>query len=644
MKLNIRHILSWMIISAIPALMHSLVAQPWSPGFTAVSTTGCAPFTVTIIDQSNAPFDEVRTYNFTYIDENNRGSDTNDTVFTYVNPGQYKIIQTVANAIPRTDTLTITVLDPQAPDFLIAICNPQSVSVFPMASQYNGLFVEWGQAGQSDQFASNAFATYSYGASGTYNLSIKGLADPAAGPMSDANEHCLVVNRNITLTDQPANASLGDVRVIQSDDAEGIIEVAYTKSPDALFIIEVAQNGTGNFTIVDTLLNNEVNGMYRMENLNTLDNFYCFRISVADPCNNTLQAFNTVCSVQLEGQSDNEENILNWNTAMPGVQSYEIYRDGILAGTRGPGTTTFTDNDVVCGINYCYQIVAVGTQGVSSFSNTFCLRTTSGAAPPPVENISASVAGNTIVLNWPSPIPSADLVFSIFRRTAQSGFSPYGQSENLIFEDAGQNPGTLRYFYRISYTDLCGNASGVGIIASPVLLRAFQDGRLEWSSYEGWSQGLLLYEVEIYDVQGNYLESIEVGQNLNWQALQEDFTNQELLIRIAVVPVDNALPTVFSNFVRLRFEPQIQFPNAFTPNGDGLNDIFIYESKFIAEIDFRVFSRWGELLFQTDLPGEGWDGNIQGRPAPSGTYIFSAEWVDEAGRKFFRRGEITLIR
>jgi gliding motility-associated-like protein len=633
-----------MIFTAWPAMIHSLYAQPWSPGFTAVSAVGCAPFTVQVIDQSNAPDSLVRNYNFTYIDENNQGSITNDTVFTYVNPGEYRIIQTVANAIPRTDTLVITVLEPQPPDFLVAICDLQSVSVFPIDSQYNGLYVDWGQAGQSAQFASNAFGSHNYGATGTYNISIKGLADPLTGPTSAANENCMVADRSISLTNQPANASLDDLRVMQSDDIEGIIEVAFTKSPDALFVIEFSQNGTGNYTVIDTLLTNDGNGLFRMENLNTIENFYCFRISLADPCTNTLQAFNTVCSVQLEGQSDNQVNQLVWNTSISGLQRFEIYRDGNLLSTLNPGSLNFTDSDVICGINYCYEVVAIGASGASSFSNIFCLRTSAGAAPPPIENISASVDGNSIVLNWPSPIPMADLVFRIFRRTAQSGFSPYGQAENLFFEDAGQNPGSLRYFYRISYTDLCGNESGAGIIASPVLLRVFQDGRLEWSAYEGWLQGVLSYEIEIYDAAGNYLESVEVGQNLSWQALEENFANQELLMRIVAVPADNTLALVYSNFVRLRFEPQIQFPNAFTPNGDGLNDIFIYESKFIDEIDFRVFSRWGELLFQTDLPGEGWDGNIRGRPAPSGTYIFSATWIDEAGRKFFRKGEITLIR
>lgn len=633
-----------MIFTAWPAMIHSLVAQPWSPGFTAVSTVGCAPFTVQVIDQSNAPDFLVRTYNYTYVDENNRGSDTNDTVFTYMNPGRYKIIQTVAEAIPRTDTLVITVLEPQAPDFLVAICDPQSVSVFPIESQYNGLYVDWGQARQSAQFASNAFGSHNYGVTGTFNLSVKGLADPLTGPLSPANENCLVAVRPITLTDQPANASLGDLRVMQSDDTEGIIEVAFSKSPDALFVIEVSPNGIGNYSITDTLLTNDSDGVYRMENLNTLDNFYCFRISAVNPCNNTIQRFNTICSVQLTGQSDNEENELTWNTAFPGVQSYEVYRDGNLLGSLGPGNVNFTDREVVCGMNYCYQVVATGAMGISSFSNTFCLRTSSGSAPPVIDNISASVDGRSIVLNWSSPIPSSDIEFRVFRRTAQSGFAPYGQSVNPFFEDAGQNPGALRYFYRISYTDLCGNDSGVGIIASPVLLRAFQDGRLEWSAYEGWSEGIMSYQVEIYDVVGNFLESVDVGSDLQWRAFSEDFINQELRLRIMAIPVDQSLPPVFSNFVNLRFEPQIQFPNAFSPNGDGLNDVFIYESKFIEEVDFRVFSRWGELLFQTDVPGVGWDGNIRGRPAPTGTYIFSATWVDEVGRQFFRKGEITLIR
>jgi len=72
----------------------------------------------------------------------------------------------------------------------------------------------------------------------------------------------------------------------------------------------------------------------------------------------------------------------------------------------------------------------------------------------------------------------------------------------------------------------------------------------------------------------------------------------------------------------------MQVPNAFTPDDDLLNDDFkpvlgeILPSKYL----LQVFNRWGEIVFETNNPGEGWDGTRLGNPAPRGTYIYKLEF------------------
>ncbi len=91
--------------------------------------------------------------------------------------------------------------------------------------------------------------------------------------------------------------------------------------------------------------------------------------------------------------------------------------------------------------------------------------------------------------------------------------------------------------------------------------------------------------------------------------------------------------------------PEIYVPSGFSPNGNGLNDqlralpIGIKEFRY-----FRVFNRWGQLIFQTKDPGKGWDGTINGTPQPIGTYIWMAEAVDYLGKPLFRKGTVTIIR
>ncbi|WP_255492086.1 PKD domain-containing protein [Chitinophaga sp. Cy-1792] len=91
--------------------------------------------------------------------------------------------------------------------------------------------------------------------------------------------------------------------------------------------------------------------------------------------------------------------------------------------------------------------------------------------------------------------------------------------------------------------------------------------------------------------------------------------------------------------------PEFYVPNAFTPNNDGRNDVFRAIAPGVQHLDFFcVWNRWGQLVFKsTDLPG-GWDGTVRGQPAPADTYVWMVEGVDYLGRRFSRKGTVTLIR
>ena len=86
------------------------------------------------------------------------------------------------------------------------------------------------------------------------------------------------------------------------------------------------------------------------------------------------------------------------------------------------------------------------------------------------------------------------------------------------------------------------------------------------------------------------------------------------------------------------------FPNAFSPDGDGMNDIFNFESRYITAVNMKIYNRWGELVYQTSEIDKGWDGTINGKPAPLGTYIHHTELTDDMGITFVKTGEIVLIR
>ncbi|HEX6914906.1 MAG TPA: gliding motility-associated C-terminal domain-containing protein, partial [Chitinophagaceae bacterium] len=91
--------------------------------------------------------------------------------------------------------------------------------------------------------------------------------------------------------------------------------------------------------------------------------------------------------------------------------------------------------------------------------------------------------------------------------------------------------------------------------------------------------------------------------------------------------------------------PDIFIPTAFTPNGDGRNEIAMPVLVGMKQLNyFRIYNRWGQMVYSTSEPGKGWDGTFGGKAQPSGTYVFAAQAEDYTGKSVFRKGTVVLIR
>lgn len=97
--------------------------------------------------------------------------------------------------------------------------------------------------------------------------------------------------------------------------------------------------------------------------------------------------------------------------------------------------------------------------------------------------------------------------------------------------------------------------------------------------------------------------------------------------------------------VRFMSGPEIYIPNAFTPNGDGVNDMFRPMPVGFTKMEyFRIYNRWGEEIFSSVQYMKGWDGRKKGSPATADTYIWIVGGININGQKVEKRGTVTLIR
>ena len=108
-----------------------------------------------------------------------------------------------------------------------------------------------------------------------------------------------------------------------------------------------------------------------------------------------------------------------------------------------------------------------------------------------------------------------------------------------------------------------------------------------------------------------------------------------------------------SNIICLDNCPFYELPNAFTPNGDGENDKFTPRKmriRFISRVEFKVYNRWGGLVFETNKPSLDWNGqNLSGAELAEGTYfytclVFEKRLTGEVLNPKILRGYIELVR
>jgi gliding motility-associated-like protein len=120
-----------------------------------------------------------------------------------------------------------------------------------------------------------------------------------------------------------------------------------------------------------------------------------------------------------------------------------------------------------------------------------------------------------------------------------------------------------------------------------------------------------------------------------------DSVRYTLLVSDSVGCTDNA-----SVLVKIfRTNPRVFVPTAFSPNGDGKNEIVAPIAVGLSKLDyFRIYNRWGQLVFSTTINGKGWDGKIAGKEQGTSTYVWIVKGTDYTGKAVFEKGTVTLVR
>ena len=175
------------------------------------------------------------------------------------------------------------------------------------------------------------------------------------------------------------------------------------------------------------------------------------------------------------------------------------------------------------------------------------------------------------------------------------------------------------------------NCDSTGRTASDLIINL-----LRWTNPKNFCDGsddTRRYEIFYANTEGGTFSKIQTITNINdTTLLHQNPITKAVAGCYYVVAIDSvgnrSRP---SNTVCLDNCPIYELPNAFTPNGDGDNEVFKpMKSRYISRVEFKVFNRWGQLVFETTKPELNWDGkNLKGEDLIQSTYFYSCKVFEQ---------------
>lgn len=119
------------------------------------------------------------------------------------------------------------------------------------------------------------------------------------------------------------------------------------------------------------------------------------------------------------------------------------------------------------------------------------------------------------------------------------------------------------------------------------------------------------------------------------------------LMWVALVAFDSVTGCTDTSYTYIYVEPTsiFEIPNVFTPNGDGINDIFDPKSRNITELQGEIYNRWGEKVYEWQTQYGGWEGrSLSAKEVPAGVYYYTLKATGVDGKEYEQHGSVTLIR
>ena len=391
------------------------------------------------------------------------------------------------------------------------------------------------------------------------------------------------------------------------------------------------------------------------------------------------QAHATIFLNELENFPCNRQNIFKWQN----------YRITTSAGTPQPLPLPFDQTEIWASFEnqqwyqignsqtpasafiapaevsgqYCYRIRTVKAgSNLSSTSNALCTDVVIPSQPsaPVLRKLSLDLAGEDLALILETDPSASHDAYVVLKQDVQNQLflsldTLHPVTGNVVFTESNSPSASRKQLFKVHTLDSCGFRTHISGPWETLFLEveplSGSENRLQWNTFEGW-------EVEEYVV----LRADEAASSFEIIASLSSSQTQ------FIDPVSGAIPgsldatyrvmalgqatasshdTILSNIARVVRESHVFIPNAFRP-GSHIADNQVFMPRFVnftpQNYQLSIFNKWGEKIFGTSDPLQGWDGFLNGNPAPAGVYHYVLVYTSPGGGNQSKSGPLMLVR
>lgn len=439
------------------------------------------------------------------------------------------------------------------------------------------------------------------------------------------------------------------------------------------FVIYRLNETSGSYLAIDSMFN-PVATSYIMPITQSGSSFYSeyYRLASRDTTggkNRTSILSNVLNTIYTTVSMDTCENLIkikwtHYSSYPDPVDHYIVLQsrnNGAFSeiSSLNPDVDSLLISDFETDTQYCFLVRAYLQSGKLSGSNKSCILTKMQRPPQWINADFATVSDdNKIELSFSVDPLSEINSYRIERKTGNAG--DYEQihqftssDKSLSYIDNKADISKINY-YRIAALNNCGTPVTYSNICSNIVLSVFQNAgeiKMEWNAYREWTGGIGSYR--LYANPGDGFTEIETISPedtviiMNYRDIMYEVSGDEICFILKAFEASNPYGEPgesSSRAVCVQAEINIIIPDTFTPDGNGINDLFFPVFSFTPEEYYLLITDLRRRkIFETRNFMDKWDGRFNGALMPEGAYLWMLKIRTPSGDTITKSGTLTLI-